>query len=95
MKARREEIEGLKQRYEKGLADSKDFEGVLKLVEEERGAFKDELEEATKRAESFSDELEAKAQELDEMKNNWAAFEEFEKYTRDSIAVGTRGRCFL
>lgn len=71
---------------------------MLKLVEEERDAYRDELEEAKKQAESFLNELEAKAQELDEMKKNWAAFEEFERNTpRDSVAVGTRGRgrCFL
>jgi hypothetical protein len=83
-KARREEIEGLKQRYEKGLADSKDFEGVLKLVEEERDAYKDELEDAKKRSGFLLNELETKAQELEEMKKNWVAFEEFERNTPDT-----------
>jgi hypothetical protein len=76
-KARRDEIEALKQRYEKGLADSTDFEGVLKLVEEERDTYREELDAAKKRATFLLNELEVKAQELEEMKKNWTAFEEF------------------
>jgi hypothetical protein len=78
-KSRRDEIEGLKQRYEKGLADSKDFEGVVKLVEEERDTYKEDLELAKKRADFLLNELEAKTQELEQTKKNWAAFEEFER----------------
>lgn len=76
-KVRRDEIESLKQRYDKGITDSKDFEGVVRLVEEERDTYKEELEAAKKRADSLLNELETKDQELEEMKKNWADFEEF------------------
>ena len=85
-KARREEIEGLKQRYENGLADSKDFEGVLGLVEEERDTYKEELDAAKKRADFLLTELEAKTQELEEMKKNWASFEEFERSSPETAS---------
>ena len=84
-KARRDEIEDIKHRYEKGLADYKEFEGVLKLVEEERDAYKEELEKAKSRADFLLNELEAKTQELEEVRKNWRVFEEFEKGAREPI----------
>jgi hypothetical protein len=78
---RRDEIEGIKVRYEKGLADYKEFEAVLKLVEEERDTYKDELEKSKTRAALLLDELEAKTQELEEMRKNWRVYEDFEKGT--------------
>jgi hypothetical protein len=75
-KARRDEIDDIKHRHEKGLADQKDFEGVLKLIEEERDTYKDELEKTRGRADRLLGELESKTQELEEVKRNWRVFEE-------------------
>jgi len=83
-RARRDEIEDLKRRYDKGLTDFKEFEGVLKLVEEERDTYREEMERAKNRADYLLSELEAKTQELEEMKKNWLVFEEFEKTATDS-----------
>jgi hypothetical protein len=85
-KTRRDEIEDLKRRYDKGLTDFKEFEGVLKLVEEERDTYKEELEKAKNQADYLLSEIEAKAQELEEMKKNWLAFDEFERNATESTA---------
>lgn len=83
-RGRRDEIEDLKHRYEKGLTDYKEFEGVLKLVEEERDTYKEEFEKAKSRADFLLNELEAKTQELEEMRKNWRVFEDFERGAQES-----------
>jgi hypothetical protein len=88
-KARRDEIEDIKHRYEKGLTDYKEFEGVLRLVEEERDAYKEELEKAKNRADLLLGELEAKTLELEEVKKNWRVYEDFERGALESAGLSS------
>jgi hypothetical protein len=84
-KVRRDEIEELKSRYEKGLADFKEFEPMLKLVEEERDTYKEELEKAKNQVDFLLLALEEKTQELKDVKENWNVYEDFSKGTPEAV----------
>jgi hypothetical protein len=90
-KTRREEIDGIKSRYEKGLADQKEFEAVLKLVEEERDSYKEDSEKVRNRLDLVLNELETKTQELEEVRKNWKLYEAYEKGSQESETLQQEG----